>query len=487
MKQNIKNYLSIDWEMVPAKLTFFFTDGYFGSILPFINNYYVSLGLSATHAGIISGISLAVSSLFNPLWSTIADATGYRKLIFCILCLGTGSTVFSMPWIEQSVAKTVKSNSCNDSTINNSTDKKDCKEISTLVNVSTLFYALLALNIVAWIFFTSLRCYVDGIVSNVSNTREKKRSYGTQRAVSCMGYAFFNVVTGVITDHYHPKSGLSPYTAVFYVFLPCVVCMVPIGLKLVKQTKWNEDESAEKESKRGISLQFLVLFKRLDFVIFFISVMVYGITLNVYNCFFFMLMEHELKSTKTLMSIALAIGVLFEISLFMCASKVIKMLHGTIPSLIIGLLSFTPRYILMSYIENPYFVLISQPLHALGLALAWSAIVEHTYKLVPPEIKVSAIAIMSSIVFVASAAAVNIGGGLIYDAYGGRLFFRYSGIMAGIWTVIMICYFKFQQRKISSTVAVETNVSSAVVEEARYPDGIFHEVDLEEPKETTEI
>ena len=71
-----KRIPKVDVEMIPAKVTFFLTDGYFGSILPFMNVFYVSLGLSVTQAGIISGVSLAVSSIFNPLWSTLADATG---------------------------------------------------------------------------------------------------------------------------------------------------------------------------------------------------------------------------------------------------------------------------------------------------------------------------------------------------------------------------------------------------------------------------
>ena len=66
----------IDVEMIPTKLTFFLTDGYFGSIMPFMNVFYPDIGLSITQAGVISGVSMLVSSFFNPLWSALADATG---------------------------------------------------------------------------------------------------------------------------------------------------------------------------------------------------------------------------------------------------------------------------------------------------------------------------------------------------------------------------------------------------------------------------
>ena len=69
----------VDVEMIPTKLTFFLTDGYYGSIMPFMNVFYRDVGLTVTQAGIISGVSMLVSSFFNPLWSALADATGNGK------------------------------------------------------------------------------------------------------------------------------------------------------------------------------------------------------------------------------------------------------------------------------------------------------------------------------------------------------------------------------------------------------------------------
>ena len=113
-------------------------------------------------------------------------------------------------------------------------------------------------------------------------------------------------------------------------------------------------------------------------------------------------------------------------------------ISGTIPSLIIGIF---PRFMIMSYIDNPLYVLAIQPLHALGIGLVWAAIVEHTYKIVPEHIKMTAITLMSSIEFIATAAVVNMVGGLVYDYYGGRLLFRYSAIIAVIWSLFMVLLF----------------------------------------------
>ena len=319
-------------------------------------------------------------------------------------------------------------------------------------NTNTLFYAMLALNTIAWIFFTSVRCYVDGLVTNVVNTVTPKRSYGTQRVCSTFGYALITFLSGVMCDHYHP-SGMSGYTAAFYVYLPCIIGVIPCGLKLLGQSKFGEtvtddqkDTSGEGERKNNILALFRV-FKDIDFVVFFISVIICGLTLNIFNCFSFLLMDKELKSNKTLMTFTIVVSCVFEVAVFWFSKQIIRICRGTIPALCIGIFSFCPRFIFMSYIRNPWLVLISQPLHGLGMGLAWAACIDHTYASFPAEVGVTAIALMSSINFIGSTAIANMAGGLLYDLYGGRWLFRWSGVVAGVWCVVMALYFGVRYRQ----------------------------------------
>ena len=77
-------------------------------------------------------------------------------------------------------------------------------------------------------------CYfhTQGIVTNVVNTAVPTRSYGSQRVFSTLGYALLNFLTGVIIDSYHP-TGMSSYTACFYVYLPCILGVIPCGILLL--------------------------------------------------------------------------------------------------------------------------------------------------------------------------------------------------------------------------------------------------------------
>ena len=88
------------------------------------------------------------------------------------------------------------------------------------------------------------------------------------------------------------------------------------------------------------------------------------------------------------------------------------------------------------------------------MGLAWAACIDHAYASFPPEVGVTAIALMSSINFIASTAIANMAGGLLYDLYGGRVLFRGSGIIAGVWCVFMILYFgvRYRQQRIRINV-----------------------------------
>lgn len=468
---SLKNMVAIDVEMIPAKITFFLTDGYYGATAPFMNVFFVSLGLSATQAGFISGVSLLVSSVFNPLWSTLADATGHRKLIFIIMCIGTALSVFSIPWVELTVGHSKIITNCTqyNKTHNYTYTTEGCEEKQTLTNTNTVFYTLLCLNVFAWIFYTSVRCYVDGLVTNVVNTGSVKRTYGKQRVFSSLGYALINFLTGVICDHYHPK-GMSQYTAIFYVFLPCIILVTPWGCKLISMAKWDSDDNKEENStesnKKGgnVGRQLLKVFSNIDFAVFFLSIIVSGLTLNIFNCFFFLLMEQELKSKKTVMTFAIVVSVVCEVTIFAFSKKFIKLCGGEIASFTIGIFSFFPRFMVMAYASNPWHAIAVQPLHGLGMGLSWAAAIEYASKAFPAEIRVTGIALMSSIEFIASNAVSNMVGGILYDTYGGRVLFKGSGVFAAVWCLFMAIYYGMRSQKKKSLEKYDgpTNIKGVV-------------------------
>merc|ERR1712226_383208 len=185
-------------------------------------------------------------------------------------------------------------------------------------------------------------------------------------------------------------------------------------------------------------------------------------------------MEHELKSTKTVMTFALIVSVVCEVTVFAFSKKIIKMCGGEISSLTIGIFSFFPRFMIMSYANSPWYAIAVQPFHGLGMGLSWAAAIDYTYKSFPAEVRVTAIAMMSSIEFMASNAVGNMVGGVLYDKYGGRVLFRGSGIIAAVWCLFMTLYYGIRhylrkKRTLSSSSAPNC------------PRGISNPIELNEP------
>ena len=432
--------------MIPAKFSYFLNDGYYASFNPFLNIFFISLGLTATQAGLITGISFAVSALAGPLWGILADSTGYRKLIYIILCFGTASTVFSMPWIAKAtIEKTENNLTCldNHTTTEISAVTSNCTSSYHLLNSDHLFYTLLSLNIIARIFFGALPCYIDGIVMNIV-TQRQDTSYGAQKVFSPIGYAFFNFLSGVAIDHYKPKD-MSQYTASFFVFLPCIVCLTPIGFILVRQAKWEENDNISNDNI-SVATHIISVCRRYDTIIFLLTVTVSGFALNIFQGFCFLLMD-EMQASKITMTLAVVICTISELTVYPFSSDLIRLLRGPIPCIAIGIFSYFPRYMLMSYVVNPWLILPIQLLQGIGLSLSWAAQIEHTYKLFPREVKMTAITIVSSIHYVASGSIANVLGGIVYHNYGGRILFRGCAVICVTWSIFVAIYFKVRNQK----------------------------------------
>ena len=438
--------------MIPTKLTYFFCDGYFGSVNPFLNLFYISLGLTATQAGLISGISYAVSSISGPLWGSIADGTGHRKLIFIIMCVGTASTVFPMPWIAQAFGKYEKSVCHGNLTVRNSSDVINCVSSRHLVNSDNMFYIILTVSCIARIFFVGLPSYVEGIGMNVVKNSTKITSYGVQKLFGSIGYALFNFIAGVAIDHYKPE-GLSEFTSGFFVFLFCILVLVPIGYVLVGQTKWDESGN-EGTDRRKMFAQLISVCRKFDSIVFLLTVAVSGVAINIIQGFGFMLMKDYMHASSTAMTIVVQVCMISDFIFYPLSSRIIKLFGGPFPCIIIGIFSYFPRYVVISYISNQWLMVAINLVHGVGLALSWTAQMEYSYQIFPPEIRVTGISIVSTINTVATGSIANAVGGIVYHTYGGRWLLRGCGILCGAWSIFIAFYYGIKRRIEKSSLQV---------------------------------
>ena len=76
-----RSFCQIEIRVLPAKLSFFLLKAS-ACTLPILNVFLISIGLSESQVGVITGISGAMKFFAGPFWGGLADYTSRHKLVF---------------------------------------------------------------------------------------------------------------------------------------------------------------------------------------------------------------------------------------------------------------------------------------------------------------------------------------------------------------------------------------------------------------------
>ena len=233
--KNMKKWIScVNIHMLRTKITYLFWGGLVGTYQVYINPFFLSVGLSASQAGLITGMTFLSSSIAGPLWGLLTDYTGRRKLILVLLCLGSASSILSLPWVASSLVNNLNNRSCdhNYPISNNSRIISDC--LPTEQDTIALFRVFLSIMVFGSIFFNTIPNYIEVIALNVVTESKSKATFGGQRIFGSIGTCIAIYLTGVAVDNYQLE-GMSRYSVVFVVYVPFAVMMIPMGCSLIGQ------------------------------------------------------------------------------------------------------------------------------------------------------------------------------------------------------------------------------------------------------------
>lgn len=438
---------SINTHMIPSKLIYLLSLGCSGSYVPYLNILFRSIGLSTTQAGFISGIRFLSAPVSTTLFGTLTDScTKYKRLIFLVLCVGAYFPIFSIPWVAATLAPETRHNSTINTT---STIQNNTYEPINLNEASDcLFYTILTVMIFAGFFSVPLSGFIDSAVMNVIKTAKTKTNYGAQRVVGSISFGVANFIAGLAAEHYnHPT--LTKYTAIFYVFLPQVIFVFPVGYILLGQCKWGT--SMEEESKSSCAhvwRDVLSFFTKFEAIIFICTVLVSGIAYNTFYGFLFLFMRDDLNASANTMTLVIMTTSIAEIIAFPFTSKIIRFIGSAHLTIIIGVFSYFIRFVVMSYTTNPWMIIPIQVIHGIGFSLSWTAQVEYTHTITPKRIAVTTFSIITSLHFAVGAIIANVLGGELYDIIGGKILFRACGIICAAWSFIALLYYLYKNFKL---------------------------------------
>ena len=430
-----RSFCQIEKRLLPAKLSFFLLKAS-ACTLPFLNVFLISIGLSASQVGVINGIGWAIKFFSGPFWGGLADYTRRHKLVLTTLSLLSFALMVPLPWIALLMNSLCPSKSlCENQGINQDVVLEENKICSISGNI--LFYTMLFMLGTQSFFYGSLPNFLDAAVINVNIGKNKEVNYGAQRLFGAAGAGIATFIAGLAADHYNHAT-LSRYTAVFFVYIPFMLLFVPTGNILLYQV---EGRIQRKKGERIFVFRLLLrIFSRMDNVMILLLVFVMGAAKGISFDFLFMLMKDEMKATKSFMGICTMLACVSEVVIFPFTTKIITLVGGIFPSIIIGVFSYFIRFLCISYIENPIMILPVQTFHSVGFALFWTAVVEHAKNISDQEILTSAFGVMKSSLMLGRVISALLGG-VLYQNYGGRILFRAASIMYVIFTLIMLLYY----------------------------------------------
>ena len=476
---------SLDVRMLPSKLTLFVCHASVGIIVPYINLFLLSIGLTTSEVGFIIGITFVTAFLAPPFWGMLSDFTGNKKLIFVIIILGYNVSIFSLPWVADEIKSNctkdyLKSNSSNmvnqsfQYTSNASSPNPICAEcrakyLDDIQNITainkecssdiipfsnTLFYCMLVLLFVTKSFLIPLGSILDSIVLDIIKFTKTHASYGEQRMFGSIGAGIGSFISGVAVDNFHHPT-MSIYTAAFFLFLPFSFLLTPLILVLYKQTSWQQKEvelglpnntnnevnvSVETEKKPKLQI-LLKIFRSLDNIFMMICCLLAGILKNIIVSFLFMIMKDEMNSSKTAMGIVYLVGSLAEIFIYPFSQRLIAMFGGTVVCLEIGIFTRCIILLVISYIKNPWMVLLPQVFFGASKSLFHAAKLEYTVGISSEEVYITTFAIITSLEWGVAGLVANMAGGVMYNDYNGPVLFRYTAMLGFAWLIVCFIYF----------------------------------------------
>ena len=147
--------------------------------------------------------------------------------------------------------------------------------------ISTLF--------ISNIFSNPIYGMLDSFIMKVVKSSPTQTEYWNQRLTGAIGFGLFTYIAGVSADNYHYAT-LSKYTACFFVFLPIILLLIPAGLIVASQSRWETDEIHSGKQSNKLKL-LLLIFRKFDNIFFILSVFVAGTGTTLLAGFLFKLME----------------------------------------------------------------------------------------------------------------------------------------------------------------------------------------------------
>ena len=132
---------------------------------------------------------------------------------------------------------------------------------------------------------------------------------------------------------------------------------------------------------------------------------------------------------------------------FYLSKKVIGAFHGTFNVMCVSCFFWSVRCFSISFLENPYYVLVTDLLHGITYSVFLITSMEHVKDISHPSIVSTMSGIVNALYNYFSFAIASIVGGTVYQVYGGRKLFIAMSMACLLWSLVMICYIVVRNKR----------------------------------------
>ncbi|XP_014671205.1 PREDICTED: major facilitator superfamily domain-containing protein 6-like [Priapulus caudatus] len=279
------------------------------------------------------------------------------------------------------------------------------------------FWVLLFLYIMSRVFFSSNVSMLDMITFTV--LKDRPNVYGKQKLWGTFGWGVMASVTGFLMLEFRVPGERMNFQPAFYLFLTlmAVTCVVNMAIN-VKVEHYSENilKDIWKITKNRAVLAFLF------------AVFCFGLQFGALITFSLWYLG-DLGASELLYGLDLTAETLIEMPFYFLAGWVIKRL-GHVKCLYVGFIAYTVRFIIFSYIVNPWWTLALNLFHGLSFGLVYTTMVSYSNIIAPKGTAATMQGLVGGIFDGVGCGFGSLLGGFIYESYGGAVTFRCFGVLA---------------------------------------------------------
>lgn len=358
-------------------------------LMPYVALYYQGIGLTGAQVGLLTGLAPLITLVGAPIWTGIADATHRHKLVLNLSTLAAIVCAIFIPTL---------------------------RVFAFLWGMVSL-YTLVSSPIVP---------LADS--ATMSMLGDRHNSYSRLRIGGTIGWGIMSFFAGQILDRFGISWAYWLYAAMMLVNL-LIAQGLQFGQKEVRYPFWNGIKTFIHD-RRWVS--------------FLIMAFVCGLGMASINIYQFVYMA-QIGASKSLMGLSLTISTISELPVMLFGGWLLRKFKPrgllTLSLVVIGV-----RLLLLSAFNYPLAILFIQLLHGLTFPAVWIAGVAYAYESAPPALAATGQGLFSAMLTGLGAAVGGFIGGLIIEAWGGRVMY----LVFGAVILVSAIFFAISQKVMSS-------------------------------------